>query len=321
MTSMATTWFRRRIPVVTLFAVLATVSLAAQDTTLQYRWTKGDHLKYRLTTQTDVVMSGIPGMGEMTVATTQIQVQDMLVTDVGADGAATIDVKVESMKMDVVSPMGGSMSYDSTSTTPPADPTVAQAAQILGALIGETMTTVIEPTGAIRSVTGGAKVKAKLDKAMSSTGTMDQLGLGNLLNDDALKGALSQSLASLPKGAVKPGATWQQEVRVPTPMSTMISAFDYSFKGLEQLDGREVARLAMTIKTRAEGSGAMGPMTVKVDPGAGTGEMIFDTKLGRVLKSSATTSMPMSMTMTLPDGNSMALQASTKTRLTYEIVK
>jgi hypothetical protein len=49
--------------------------------------------------------------------------------------------------------------------------------------------------------------------------------------------------------------------------------------------------------------------------------MIFDTKLGRVLKSSATTSMPMSMTMTLPDGNSMSLQASTKTRLTYEIVK
>jgi len=58
-----------------------------------------------------------------------------------------------------------------------------------------------------------------------------------------------------------------------------------------------------------------------VEPGAGTGEMIFDTKLGRVLKSSATTSMPMSMTMSMPDGNSMSMQASTKTRVTYEILK
>jgi len=321
MASMATTWFRRRTTVVTLFAVLATVSLTAQDTTLQYRWTKGDHLKYRLTTQTDVVMSGIPGMGEMTVATTQTQVQDMVVTDVAADGAATIEMKIESMKMDVVSPMGGSMSYDSTSPTPPADPTVAQAAQILGAIIGETMTMVIEPTGAVRSVTGATKVKAKLDKAMGSTGTTDQLGLGNMMNDDAIKGALGQSMASLPKGAVKPGATWQQEVRVPTPMSTMISTSEYAFKGVEQLDGREVARLATTIKTRAEGTGAMGPMTVKVEPGAGTGEMIFDTKLGRVLRSSATTSMPMSMTMSMPDGNSMSMQAATKTQVTYEILK
>ena len=321
MASMATNWFRRRTPVVTLLAVLATASLAAQDTTLQYRWTKGDRLRYRLTTQTDVAMSGIPGMGEMTVATTQIQVQEMVVTDVAADGAATIDMKVESMKMEVVSPMGGSMSYDSTSPTPPADPTVAQAAQILGAIIGEPMTVVIEPTGAVRSVTGATKIKAKLDKAMAGTGGADQLGLGGLLSDDAFKGALGQALASLPKGAIKPGATWQQELRMPTPMSTMISASEYAFKGLEQLDGREVARMAMTIKTRAEGTGAMGPMTVKVEPGSGTGEMIFDTKLGRVLKSSATTSMPMSMTMSMPDGNSMSMQASTKTRVTYEIVK
>jgi len=321
MNTMAHTAFRRQTSVITLFAVLATVALAAQETTLQYRWNKGDHVKYRLTTQTDVLMSGIPGMGEMTVGTTQVQVQDLVVTDVAADGAATIDMKIESMKMEVVSPMGGSMSYDSASPTPPSDPTVAQAAQIVGAIIGETMTMVIEPTGAVRSVTGATKVKAKLDKAMAGTGTTDQLGLGTLLSDDAIKGALGQSLANLPKGAVKPGATWQQEVRVPTPMSTMISTSEYAFKGVEQLEGREVARLATTIKTRAEGAGTMGPMTVKVEPGTGTGEMIFDTKLGRVLKTTANTSMPMSMSMTAPDGTSMSLQAATKTRITYEILK
>ena len=101
----------------------------------------------------------------------------------------------------------------------------------------------------------------------------------------------------------------------------MISTSEYAFKGLEQLEGREVARLATTIKTRAEGTGAMGPMTVKVEPGSGTGEMIFDTKLGRVLKTTATTSMPMSMSMTAPDGTSMSMQAATKTRITYEILK
>ena len=321
MNAMAQTNARRQVSVLALAAVITTVAVAAQETTLQYKWTKGDHLKYRLTTQTDVAMSGIPGMGEMTVATTQVQVQDIAVTDVAADGVATLQMKIESIKMEVVSPMGGSMSYDSASPTPPADPTVAQAAQVLGAIIGETMTIVIEPTGAVRSVTGATKVKAKLEKAMGSTGNADQLGLGSFLNDDAIKGALGQGLANLPKGAVKPGATWQQEVRVPTPMSTMVSSSEYAFKGIEQLDGREVARLATTIKTRAEGTGQMGPMTVRVEPGSGTGEMIFDTKLGRVLKSTANTSMPMSMSMTTPDGNTMSMQAATKTRLTYEIMK
>ena len=321
MNAMAHTSFRRRTSVITLLIGLATVALAAQETTLQYRWTKGDHLKYRMTTQTDVLMSGIPGLGEMTVATTQVQVQDMVVTSVAADGAATIDLKIESMKIDVVSPMGGSMSYDSASPTPPSDPTVAQAAQVLGAIIGETMTMVIEPTGAVRSLTGATKVKEKLEKAMAGSGTADQLGLGQLMSDEAVKGALGQSLANLPKGAVKPGATWQQEVKVPTPMSTIVSTSEYAFKGVEQLEGREVARVATTIKTRAEGTGAMGPMSVKMDPGAGTGEVIFDTKLGRVLKTTATTSVPMSMSMTTPDGTAMSMQAATKTRVTYELMK
>ena len=318
---MAYTSFRRRSAVIMLFVAVAAVVPSAQETTLQYRWNNGDHLKYRLTTQTDVLMSGIPGMGEMTVSTTQVQVQDLVVAAVGADGAATVNMKIESMKMDMVSPMGGSMSYDSTSPTPPSDPTIAQTAQVLGAIIGETLTVVIEPTGAVRSVSGVSAAKAKLDKAMASTGTTDQLGLGALLSDDAIKGALGQSLANFPKGPIKPGATWQQEVKVPTPMSTLISTSEYAFKGVEQLDGRQVARLATTIKTRAEGTGAMGPMTVKMEPGSGTGETLFDTQLGRVVRSTASTSMPMSMAMTAPDGTSISLQASTKTKVTYELLK
>ena len=69
-------------------------------------------LRYRVVQTTNAAMSGIPGMGEMNVTNTMTQVQQFTTTDVAADGAATLQVKFESIKMEMGTPMG-TFVYDS----------------------------------------------------------------------------------------------------------------------------------------------------------------------------------------------------------------
>ena len=87
-------------------------SLLGQEGALRYRWNKGDVLRYRVVQTTNAAMSGIPGMGEMNVTNTMTQVQQFTTTDVAADGAATLQVKFESLKMEMGTPMG-TFVYDS----------------------------------------------------------------------------------------------------------------------------------------------------------------------------------------------------------------
>ena len=66
-------------------------------------------------------MTGIPGAGDMNLTTTVTEVHLITPSDVAADGMATLNVKFESMKLDIGTPMGN-MSVDSAATGPPPDP-------------------------------------------------------------------------------------------------------------------------------------------------------------------------------------------------------
>ena len=61
-----------------------------QDVTLRYRWTKGDNLRYRHTQQSTAAISGLPGMGDMTVDSTMAQVFKVAAEDV-APGLPFVD--------------------------------------------------------------------------------------------------------------------------------------------------------------------------------------------------------------------------------------
>src|SRR5262245_37716772 len=100
--------FRRTLSTlfVALVAVAASASLAAQDT-LRYQWTKGATRSYRNTTETNMVMSGVPGMGDLNVTNTMVRITNLVANDVAADGTATLKVVFESIKMNMSVPMMG----------------------------------------------------------------------------------------------------------------------------------------------------------------------------------------------------------------------
>jgi xanthosine utilization system XapX-like protein len=316
-------------PLLALLAVLTIVGLtgsplAGQSVALQYHWNKGDHLRYRVTQESAVTMSGIPGMDGMTITTTTTQVQQLTANDVASDGTATINALFESVRMDMVSPMGN-MTYDSTA--PPAanaDPTLAQVAGILGAMVGESITVVIGRNGAVRSVEGASRLMDKVKGQMpQATGALNPLGdLNSMMSDDAMRGAFGQSFANLPDGPVKTGDTWQSEIKMPNPAGTLTMASTFTMKGVEKLDGRDVTRIgyAQHISAGPDG-GLVGPMTVHVGNGTGEGEMIFDHAHGRIISTTGQSTLPMSMSMTGPDGSSINLDASTLTKIKMELIE
>jgi hypothetical protein len=295
-------------------------SLSGQDAALRYRWTKGQSLRYRTTQESNVVMSGIPGAGDMAITTTITEVHAITPSDVAADGTATLQLKFESMKVDVASPMG-SMTIDSAASGAAADPMVANAQKILAAVVGESVTMVMAPTGAVTSVTGMARINEKLKSTLGAGAAPGILeGIGSMLTDDAFKGAMGQSFANLPDKVVKAGETWQSTLNLPNPIGAMTSTNTFTVKGVERVEGKDVTRVGIAQKIAVAPGGMIGPMSVSVNQGTGDGEMLIDHRLGQMVKTSNRLTLPMTMSMTGPDGSAVNLTGVMKTNVTATLL-
>jgi len=298
------------------------VQVAGQEAHLRYRWNKGEALRYKVTTDSTVTMSGVPGMGDMTVGNTMTQVQVMTTDDVTADGTATVSSKIESVRMDMNTPMG-TMTYDSANAAAASDPMIAPIAQMMGALIGETVTVVLGPDGAVKSVTGATKLAEKLKQNMPpGADAMGGLaGLDAMMSDEAMRATYGQNFASLPAKPVKPGDTWKSEVKMPNPVGEMSMAQTFTVKDIMLMNGRPMTRILLGLDVKVAPGGMMGPMSVQAGPGTGDGETLFDHTRGRLQKTVIHLTLPMQMSMAAPDGTTINISGQTKTTTTVELVE
>lgn len=313
-----------RIAFMIVAALISSATLAAQDVSLRYRWTKGEEVRYRNTIQTDMQMSGLPGMGDMTVSMTMVQVNKLVVDDIAADGTATIRSTTESIKMTMNIPMMGEVSYDSAAPQPAGTNPITDAlGQSVGALVGETLTLAVASTGKVGKIDGLARVVEKLKKSAPAAG--GAMGMGNMdsfFSEDAQRSTIEQSFAVMPDKPVKPGDTWKNEYKIPSPLGSQTASYECTLKGQATLNGNPTARIATTGTVKSSGApGVMGPMTVTMGDGASQGELLFDTKLGRVRKSTGTMTQPLAMKMNPGDGTEIALQAVQKTTSTMELIE
>lgn len=310
-----------RIALLVLAALVSSATLAAQDVTLRYRWTKGEEVRYRTTQQTDMQMSGLPGMGDMNIAMTMVQVNKMVVDDVAADGSATLRNSFESIKMSMNVPMMGEVTYDSANPAASAGNPISEAlAKTVGAMAGETITMVVAANGKVGKIDGLAKVVEKIKAGASSAGA--SMGLGGMdafMSEEGLRGTIDQTFSLLPDKPIKVGETWKNEYKIPgAGGAAQLVAASYTLKA----HNNALATVVSTGTSKATGpASAMGPMTVTVGEGTSQGEMLFDVKAGRVRKATGTLSVPMSMRMSAPDGTDIAIQAAQKTTSTMELIE
>ena len=301
-------------------------SAYGQDAALRYRWVKGEEVRYRVSQQGTTTISGLPGMGEMTMDQSHVQVLRLTVEDVATDGSATLRQTFESVRMELNSPAGKAV-FDSAAADKPTDPIAVAIGATMSAMIGESITVVLVPTGAVIKVEGMSRIFDKIMKTLPQDPTGAQVfsQLKGTMSDDAMRSMFEQGFATFPDHAVKAGETWTGQFRMSLPIiGTVTTTRTSTLQGVESSNGTSIARIATMFAMRqdAEASppGPMG-MTAKLADSKGEGEILFDIAKGRVQKTSSRSEMPVTLSMTGPNGSQINAQSLVRTTVTMELVE
>jgi Family of unknown function (DUF6263) len=316
-----------RIPalVVLSLSVAGVTSLTAfrQEVKLAYTWPAGVPLRYRITQNTVTTMSGMPGMGEMTLDQTITQVLRIVAEKVGADGTATLQQVIESVKMDMTTPMG-KMGFDSADPGATQDPT-GMMKDIFSAMLNEPFLVVMAPTGRIESVEGLSRVVEKISKTLpqnpGSAAALDAIKAS--LSDEAMRGMIGQGFVAFPDKPVKAGETWNGQLKNTNPaMGAMTTEISSTLKGIEGSGDAQIARIALKflMKQESAATNAIG-MIMKVADSSGEGELSFDVGKGRAQRSSVQMQIPMTVSGNGPDGTAVNLTTNAKSTITIELIE
>lgn len=241
---------------------------AAQPLTLRLKFTPGQTLYYSMTTDTNgTMLTGQSGAG-MPIQVHMQMLMHQTVKEVRAsDGAATIDVGIDTMSMGM-----------SGQTMPIPSEKMAQMKTI--------GTMVILPTGKTVSFTPSS--------ALSALGPMPGMDLSHT-------NAMG-SMGQFPDAPVKIGDTWKSAIAAGMMGMQVASAF--SLTSLDAADGKTVAIIHQTTNGTfggpgADGAAAPGPVGMEMSGTVkGTGTLRFDVDAGTVL--GQTSQADVAMTMTPP---------------------
>ncbi|HYT75404.1 MAG TPA: DUF6263 family protein [Vicinamibacterales bacterium] len=312
---------KRSFLVATAIVVLTTMAqpIFAQPATLRYRWVKGDVLKYRMTLQTDSTMSGMPGAGNATLGQTMTQRITLAVEDVAPDGTGTLMETVTAIKAEMNSPMGRMM-YDSASPTQnTTDPMSVNIGKMLSPLVGEPVIVVIGVDGSVRKVEGASRLMDKIAAGLGQDPAVAPFlqSIKSTFSDEGLRAMTEQTFVSLAPTPVKPGDRWTGRISIGNPAIGRIAyAMTFTLKSFDETASRATIGVS-TIMTQ-ESAPPPGPMnmTVKLGASTGSGEVVLAN--GLIERSTMRLNMPMTASMSGPDGAPTTITNESKTTMTLE---
>jgi hypothetical protein len=308
-------------------AVLLSVAPASgQTASLRYRWAKGDVVPYRVMQQGSSIMTGMPGMGEMVVDQTIVEGFHLTVEDVAADGTATLRQTVDSIRIEINSPVRN-IAFDSGSAAKPDDPVTAAMSTPMQAMIGESITIVMLPTGKIVTLEGMSRLFEKVMSRMP-----DNPAVAEMLNqfkismgDDAKRAMFQQGFGSFPDHPARIGETWIDQLQTTNPiLGATTTTATSTLKSIDAGPGSSLAhvslKMAMAYDPNAGPTGPRG-MVVKAADSTSDGEILFDITKGRVQKTTLKSEIPMTVSMQGPDGNPITIQSVAKSVMTLEMLE
>ena len=317
----------KRCPAVATLVLLCLSAAAAdaQTVTLRYRWTKGESRTYRVTTQTDNAITGMPG-GRVTTSQTMTQVLKYAAEEVAADGSATVRQTFQSIRMETVNP-SGKFVIDSGVPETSQNPMVEGMRAVLAAMAGESVVIELAPDGAVRRVEGASRIADKVSKVMAANPSAAQAGQGirTSLSDEALKTTLEQTFPRLSGPPVKTGDQWQGALAMGNPAIGRITGRStFTLKAIDGAADAAVARIAVALVLRQDvvppPSGPAG-MVMTLGDAKGAGEIVFDVAKGFIQKSTMKTDLPSTVVMTGQDGAPATMENKAATTMTMELVE
>ena len=260
---------------------------ATAQTTLRYKFTKGEKLKYEMEQKMVMAMS----LGGMDINMDLGQTIDMTwnILDVDADGKAKMTQTISRIRFKMDGGAAGKLDYDSKDDKDVEGPLGKFMMPILKALAGAEIGLTMDPQGKISDV----KVPEKLTKAAKNLpGGLAGAGLGDMLSEEGLKQMMDQSGLRLPKEAVAKGKSWDQKMEMKMPMGKMKVETTNTYEGPVKRDGKELERVAMKPKVTIEADPAS-PAKITLKSQDAKGSAHFDNAAGRLISTNLTQDMEM----------------------------
>jgi len=278
----------------------------AQDVTLHYRWTAGDESRTRMTQQTSTTITAgqLPGAGGGSIESTMTQVFRTLVEDVAADGSATLQQIIESVRVEMRLP-SGTIEFDSDTAGDDAstNPMTQAMSAAYRAMIGQPVRMVVSPAGAVQKVEGFSRLMERVLNAQPMDRVAPEMldGFRNAFQDDATRDMLGWGVAPFPDRPLHPGDTWQDRQTATIPIvGTSTTRREWTLRDVARSDRGSTARVTAAITIAPDPSApppALGAMPLRLGASSAESEVLFDLSRGRVQRATTTTVMPATMSL------------------------
>jgi hypothetical protein len=271
-------WQRKlALAVLSLAMLLATTATSRAQTTLRYKFKKGDKLQYVLEQKMVTKLSTKTFNAESTAN----QTIDMTWTVKNADAdKATVAVKFERLRF-LLADAKEKVTFDS------------KEGKELEGKVGKAVGPALKATAALefdmvvdkRGKVEGVKLSEKSAEAVKGlAGTPGSEALA----PEELQRTMNQALMPFPAEAIKPGATWKQTLTNKAGFGTVKIDQALEFKGLKERGGKMLAEIAIKPTLSVE---AAEKVTVTVKQQQGEGNAYFDPEAGRLNEARASQSV------------------------------
>lgn len=290
-----------------LLAASAIPVLAQEAVAPEYKWVKGDTVRYRMTIEKQQKLTGAV---QLDLTHNRFYTWSQQVADVAPDGTAIVEVKFESAGVHLQIP-----AQQLDFTFDPANPddekrrTSPLAAPYTG-VVGQSISFKVSKKGKLLGVVGFDKLSQKVLedlKAAPKGGSYLPLAQDSL--GDLLAGQMEGMFRLLPEKPVKPGTLYKKsKVREADPaLGSLILQTDYTLAGSEALNGDDSFKFTYaTAKTVEVTAGAAAPPPspsgAKLSDAKGAGEFFLSKTKGIVTKNSFQSGTTVETPIPAPEG-------------------
>jgi len=275
------------------------------QTTLSYKFKEGEKLGYTIEQKIEMQMNVMGNDIDMKI----LQTLDTTwkVVSVDKDKKAKISQKIDRIRFSMEGGPAGKTDYDSKDGKKPEGQLGEMVAPIFEAMTGADFGFTMDAQGKIADV----QVPEKLTEALKKL----PAGGNQMFSPDTMKQMVEQGGIVLPGGAVEKGKSWEQKTDMTSPFGKMVVTKALTDEGKAMIDGKEVEKIALKPTMTIEVDPAK-PFSANIKAQEGKGTAYFDNASGRVVESTTTQTMDMSISV-----GGMEIGQKTKTTASMKLRK
>ncbi len=277
--------------------VLAAARQARAEAAVRWKFKPGETLNYVI----DRALEGKINLSgaDITFKMNMIFDATWKVKSVAADGTAEIEQTLDRMQINMNSPLGGNLAFDSQKPDKPSGPTWSQLEPMVTNMLGQTMQLKISPLGKVSDIKLPEKLADFFEKKKKSGPSNRDAGFGigaGGFSEAGIKEMIEKSVLPLPDAAQPKDVTWKQHFEHPIPLiGTQMIDTTFSFAGSETVDGAPLVKISSATELTFEPE--ENPRAdLEITDQQSSANYYFDAEAGRLVKSSGSDSSSLELT-------------------------